>query len=162
MPRMDSSAWKSIHAINHQLSSRGFFSQFVGSMIQYRHPKQPELSVGLSIEENPWRTAGKHGQFRYQLTNTTFVPVASVREEAQSLLNDLMQSGLKLHGDFDVAEFKGAIAADAMRAMQAASLSGLGMRDAFKTYLKAIHDALKESVTGQKQKTTVQTQKTKK
>ncbi len=153
-----------MHAIHRQLSDRGFFSQFVGSMIQYRHPKQPELSVGLSIEENPWRTAGKHGQFRYQLTNTTFVPVASVREEAQSLLNDLMQSGLKLHGDFDVADFKNAIDAQAYRTLQAACQKGHGMHDALKSYLKAIHDALKESVTdqSQKQKPAVQTQKTKK
>jgi len=137
------SAWESMHAIHRQLTQRGFFSQFVGSMIQYRHPKKPELSMGLVVDEDPWRTAGKHGQFRFQLTNTTFGPDADMQEEAQALLNALSKEGLQLHGDFDVAEFKDAIAADAMHAMQAACHDGHGLHDAFKAYLKAIHDALK-------------------
>src|SRR3989338_3406843 len=107
---MPLSAWESMNAIHRQLTQRGFFSQFVGSMIQYRHPKQPELSVALLVDEDPRRTAKKHGQFRYQLTNTTFVPDAAVQEEAQALLNELSREGLQLHGDFDVADFKGAIA----------------------------------------------------
>ncbi len=138
-----------MQSIHRQLSSRGFFSQFVGSMIQYRHPRQPELSVGLSVDENPWRAAGKHGEFRFQLTNTTFVPDAAVQEDAQGLLNDLMKAGLDLHGNFDVSQFKGAIAPDAMRAMHDACQSGQGLHDASKTYLKAIHDALKENTEGE-------------
>lgn len=169
---MVSSAFESMHTIHSSLSARGFFSQFVGSMIQYRHPRKPELSVGLSVDEDPWRTACKHGRFRYQLTNTTYVPDKALREEAQALLNELADEGVALHGDFDVLEFKGRIAPEAMRAMQAACQSGESMHEAFKAYLKAIHDAVKEKTENAnrpgkrqemgKQKATVQHPKKKK
>lgn len=142
---MASPVFDAMRAIHASLCNRGFFSQFVGSMIQYRHPQKPELSLGLLIDEDPWRKAGKHGQFRYQLTNTTYVPQAALQEEAQDGLNELAVEGLTLHGGFDVSDFKDVIAPGAMHAMQSACRKGEGMHEAFKTYLKAVHDSLKQS-----------------
>ncbi len=141
---MASSAFDAIRAIHASLCNHGFFSQFVGSMIQYRHPQKPELSLGLSIDEDPWRKAGRHGQFRYQLTNTTYVPQDELQEEAQGVLNDLAAQGLMLHGGFDVSDFRDVIAPNALRAMQTACRKSEGMHEAFKGYLKAVHDSLKQ------------------
>jgi len=149
---MAHSAFEALHAIHSALSARGFFSQFVGSMIQYRHPQRPEWSVGLSVDENPWRAAVRHGEFRFQLTNTTFVPQADLQEEAQALLNNLQEEGLALHGDFDVGDLDASIAPDAVHTMKAACRQGSGMHEAFKIYLKAIHDSLKEKEGGRKEK----------
>ncbi|MBI5226381.1 hypothetical protein HY994_04035 [Candidatus Micrarchaeota archaeon] len=136
------SAVEAVMKIHSALTSRGFFSQFVGSMIQYRDPKIPDVSLGLVFEENPYRSAGKHGQFRYKLINTTFVADDAVREKAQEHLNDLFAEGLTLEANFDVSDFKGIIAPSALKTMEDACRDGIVLREAFKVYLKAVHDVL--------------------
>ncbi|MDP2717888.1 MAG: hypothetical protein Q8P02_04045 [Candidatus Micrarchaeota archaeon] len=124
------------------LTKNGFSSQFLGSMVEYRLRKKPEVSVAFQIKEHPYRKPHAHGFLLYRLLNSSFLQTDEVREEAQAVVWAMKEKQMVLEAGFDFAALKPALAPATFASLKKTFSSHGPTREAFKNLLNDVHGHL--------------------
>lgn len=134
-----SNALADLQRIHDHLQSQGFSSQFMGSMIEYRLKKKPEVSICIQIKEHPYRKPHAHGLLLYRVLNSSFLQPDEIKEHAQGIVWQMVQDGFSLEQSMDVSDLKSAIQPATRKELQRVFSKHESTREAFKAMLHDVH-----------------------